>query len=868
MSTGGNYGTLGYIDDTATTDALYVRRDDYYSAGQIGTYDTTIGDFNVVPPGANGYILTARPALSTGMAWEAPAAGAITVNGSTFLTVSGSPVSLGGTISLTNTALDDRPALTGCWGAGNSIVFGAGTTYTMLIGNSCSSAASVDNSVALGYGARVGGDECVSIGLAAGAIASTGPRNIYIGTSTGAANTSATGRNVFIGYNAGLYQTASANAIIIGADAGVITSTNTASQVVCIGASTVVRDQSVIIGHSASAATSRSLVIGWSASSTQAGCTALGDGCGVSGTNATGVGASASVTGASAIGIGNGVVASTSCTVIGTSAGGSTGTNGVYIGHDAADNSPGADLVAIGYQSGRGLSAAIGTYVGMQAGNACTGGQNTFIGWKAGSTTTTGILNTLVGHNVLMADPLAQNAVCVGAGSSANSNTTVVGQGATAGGTSAISIGQGSSCAGTTSVTVGASATCAGTTSVSIGGIAAAAAANDVCVGYSTKSNGTTVAVGSSAGSATAFQSVCVGYQSGDASAGAVTAIGYRAGRGVGVTNGTFVGGSAGVGVTGVGNTIIGLGSGFTLTTGTSNTIIGNAADAAFGSVGAGTAVGASASVGGSENSAFGFNSLSTGSNGTALGGRSKATNTATLSVGWTSEANAANSSAIGANALASGAAATALGQGSTASGTNSTVLGAKSTASSNFSTAIGVNVTNSVASRTLIGEGTTPLSHIVESTGFLRANSWYSCKAGRNTGTQVVTFPGPVTLTIANTFWTNGCAVSGNNITMPQANTQFSVNAWVKTSAISAPALGIVNFRIRYFDGTTTSTISETTVTTQASAGNVIAWCCNATVQTPNVTTAYAFCELERLTGTTTSVDVAFYALTVKRDA
>jgi hypothetical protein len=102
----------------------------------------------------------------------------------------------------------------------------------------------------------------------------------------------------------------------------------------------------------------------------------------------------------------------------------------------------------------------------------------------------------------------------------------------------------------------------------------------------------------------------------------------------------------------------------------------------------------------------------------------------------------------------------------------------------------------------------------------------------------------------------------------MPQANTQFSVNACVRTSAITGPNNGTINMRIRYYDGATTSTLSECTVTISASSGSVVAWCCSATVQTPNVTTAYVYAELERLTGTTTSVDVSNYAITVKRDA
>lgn len=205
------------------------------------------------------------------------------------------------------------------------------------------------------------------------------------------------------------------------------------------------------------------------------------------------------------------------------------------------------------------------------------------------------------------------------------------------------------------------------------------------------------------------------------------------------------------------------------------------------------------------------------------------------------------------------------LGYNARCNGSSSGAIGANSYANAANAWAIGQGVTNTTANSALIGDST---AFIVKSAGFLQSAAWYSCKAGRSSGTQTVTFPGPVTLTIASTVWTSGSTVSGNNVTLPQANTQFSINSCIKTSAITGPNNGTINMRIRYYDGTTTSTISETTVTVSTSSGNVVAWCCSATVQTPNVTTAYVFAELERLTGTTTSVGISNYAITVKRDA
>lgn len=205
------------------------------------------------------------------------------------------------------------------------------------------------------------------------------------------------------------------------------------------------------------------------------------------------------------------------------------------------------------------------------------------------------------------------------------------------------------------------------------------------------------------------------------------------------------------------------------------------------------------------------------------------------------------------------------VGYNARCNGSDSTALGANSYANAANAVAIGEGVTNTVASSCLIGDSTT---YITKSAGFLQSAAWYSCKAGRSSGTQTVTFPGPVTLTINNTVWTSGCAVSGNNITMPQANTQFSVNACALINAITGPATGTVVMRIRYYDGTTTVTLAQCTLTTNAGTPAGASWCCSGSLQTPNVTTAYVFVELERLAGTTTSVDITQWALTVKRDA
>jgi hypothetical protein len=73
---------------------------------------------------------------------------------------------------------------------------------------------------------------------------------------------------------------------------------------------------------------------------------------------------------------------------------------------------------------------------------------------------------------------------------------------------------------------------------------------------------------------------------------------------------------------------------------------------------------------------------------------------------------------------------------------------------------------------------------------------------------------------------------------------------------------------RIRYYDGATTTTLSQSTLGTVGGTPAGVSWCCSGTLQTPNVTTSYVFVELERLHGSVTSVDFQQWALIVKRDA
>lgn len=800
MSTGGSYGGLGYIDDTAATDELYVRRDEYYAKGQIGTYDTSVGDFNVLPPGANGYVLTSRPALSNGLAWEP--SGGVSISGAALggassggsgLTITPNPITGTGTLALAASGV-----AAGTYGSGTQVaqITADAAGRSTAISNVAISPITINTTAPIAGGAAVspGGTITLTHGNSTVTAGSYNATNItvdargHITAATSASSKSITGSGITILNGSGFYGSNGLSAVI--------SITNTAVTPGTYGSSTAVPQFTVNAQGQLTFAGNVAITGGSLGSITVTPAGPLT----VSGSPVS-LGGTVTLTNTALDDI------PTACWIAGSSVTLGTGsTNTILIGSGTrsvassigsvavgvAANVGGSDCISIG--SGAGgtlglLTASRCNYIGSSAGQSNTGAgstDNVFLGFSAG----------------------------------ADASST-------------------SSC-----VFIGSSAGSAGTSLT---------AKQCISIGNSTRGSDSSVVIGHAARSAT--QSVNIGFNAANNSpGGALVAIGYNAGKGLGASNSTFVGHSAGLVCTGVGNTFIGGAAGSTATTGSGNTLVGNTVAVVSATVASGCAFGNSAQVGGAESSTYGFSSLVTGNNCSAYGARASATGTNDTAIGWTAIANGTNGAAVGHSAQTTGAYACALGQGAQANAARSI--------------AIGSGVINAVANTTVIGSSAAPTAHVVQSTGFLQSAAWYSCKAGRTGSTQVVAFPGPVTLTIANTFWTNGCAVSTNNVTMPQANTQFSVNACVKTSAVTGAANGTINMRIRYFDGTTTTTIAETTLSLSASSGNVVAWCTNATVQTPNVTTAYVFAELERLTGTTTSVDVSFYALTVKRDA
>ncbi len=841
MSVGGNYGGLGYLDDTTETDALYIRRDEYYSPGQIGTYDTSVGDFGILPPGSNGYILTARPALSNGLAWEAPTALSLTGAALGGAQTAGSGlVFTPSTITGTGTiALAASGAAAGTYGSATQVaqITADSTGRATSLANVAISPITINTASPLSGGGSVGPGGTLNLTVSTSAVLDSIPTENFKAASLVTINAGAVGavaighearlmdKSVTLGRRVGgsagtanvalgwetLYNCASASGVVaIGVNCLQAPIVGPLTGVVAVGADCMpfaTSNNNTSIGYAANfilIAGANNSALGYSAGvrvSGQSNTTCVGyEAWAVSGDGGTAVGYQARANAASASAFGISANASGDSSIALGPSSTASAADSIAVGGAGAG---GSAAVAIGLSA----SAAAVNTVAIGATATASSSSAVAIGSSASaaadslalsrSATATGVRAQAIGA---LSDAISDESIALGYQASvpiSSDAAIAIGKTASATGLYSISIGQGSSVSATLGVAIGSAAVCAGS-AIAVGS-AANAVASSISIGaasYATNSGNVTV--GTSSGRYLGTNSTALGYQIAFNTATASpapsqTIVGYQAGYNCSSGNGL--------------NTLVGMQAGILITTGDNNTLVGAVATVPATSV---------------QNVAVGSSSSCSASSGTALG-------------------------------YAAGA------------GSSAVAIGVNSSATASNSIAIGSGCVNSTANTALIGNSTT---FIVRSAGLLKSNAWYSCKAGRSSGTQTVTFPGPVTITIASTIWTNGCAVSGNNITLPEANTQFSINTCVKTSTVTGSAIGAVNLRLRYYDGTTTTTIAETTLTTTGSTGNVIAWCCSATVQTPNVTTAYVFTELERLTGATTSVDISSYSLTVKRDA
>lgn len=243
------------------------------SLGSSGVIANTYGNSTTVP--VITFDSTGRATTATNVAINGAALGSITVTPSGPLTVTGSPVTLGSSITLTNTALNS--VATRNWVAGS----GAAVTATYA------------DSVAIGDNAKAQ-NACVSIGSAAGT--TTSNDSVVVGYNTGVPTTfsgsvvvgsratnlgsgSMTGV-VIIGYLAGQNQAGTTGSVFVGSQAGRNATTGFENTAIgngsgpTPGAPTVA--QTVCLGSTSSVSANTAIAIGYFASATAANATAIG----------------------------------------------------------------------------------------------------------------------------------------------------------------------------------------------------------------------------------------------------------------------------------------------------------------------------------------------------------------------------------------------------------------------------------------------------------------------------------------------------------------------------------------------------------------------------------------------------------------
>lgn len=71
------YGGVGWVS-AEDADGDFIKRTEYFAKGQLGTYDTSISNFGLLPVGSNGQILTADASSTYGLSWQTPAGEVIT----------------------------------------------------------------------------------------------------------------------------------------------------------------------------------------------------------------------------------------------------------------------------------------------------------------------------------------------------------------------------------------------------------------------------------------------------------------------------------------------------------------------------------------------------------------------------------------------------------------------------------------------------------------------------------------------------------------------------------------------------------------------------------------------------------------------
>ncbi|AEC21061.1 Autotransporter adhesin [Pusillimonas sp. T7-7] len=310
-----------------------------------------------------------------------------------------------------------------------------------------------------------------------------GDQSIAIGP-----NSVATGDNSFAAGQGASTAATAGGAIALGQDAD--------------AGSTIDGEGAIAIGRGSEAGRSGSIALGDGAKGTDTDATAVGAGAQASSVNATALGASGLASGGGSIAIGGATASAGNALAAGTGAYAATAGSialGVNAGIGTQGNAAGdrTNHIAVGTNAGQNVAGNQTTAIGYGAGSNVTGDDNVALGTEAGRGLQ-GNNNISIGVNANDGAGIRAQAIAIGDGTSAGSDSVAMGSGAAAEGSETLALGK-DSYAGENGVAVGAHATAEGS-NIALGRNSAARETDLLGSGYLTGSvaPGSAVSVGNS----------------------------------------------------------------------------------------------------------------------------------------------------------------------------------------------------------------------------------------------------------------------------------------------------------------------------------------------------------------------------------